>query len=164
VACQKADQFDVRRSDRSTANDEAFTLLELAVVILIIGLLMLMAIPSFMRVQRGAHNRAAQSSLRAVLAASAVHYEDDTGYDGILPLLTADNLELQVLVAGASTGPRVVRTDITTDTFRAASLSRTGICYELETNNITLRFGRFIASSSTPCEPGHATIWSTDEW
>ena len=154
----------MRRRSEHSAVDGGFTLIELAIVILIIGLLLLMAIPSFLRVQRGAHNRAAQSSLRAVLGASAAFYDDDTGYADVPAQLMAGNFEMQFIVVGESTGPRVVRGAFTTDMLNAVAYSRTGRCYEIEQTADTQRFGSFLVTPTTPCEPGHSTAWSTNEW
>jgi type IV pilus assembly protein PilA len=50
--------------DRSRRDDEGFSLIELAVVILIIGILLAIAIPTFLGVRERSQNRKVQTELR----------------------------------------------------------------------------------------------------
>jgi prepilin-type N-terminal cleavage/methylation domain-containing protein len=145
-------------------HDEGFTLVELAIVILIIGLLVAIAIPSFLRVQRGAQDRSAQSTLRAMIGASAAFHDEMTGYDLVVPEMQGGNLEADLITVGPSTGPRVLRVDVSHDVLKAAALSRSGVCFEVEQTDDSLRFGRFKATPSVPCEPGNAAVMSPDVW
>jgi type IV pilus assembly protein PilA len=64
------------RSHREARDDgeAGFTLLELMVVLLIMGILMAIAIPTFLGVRSTAQNKAAQSTLRNALTAADAYY------------------------------------------------------------------------------------------
>jgi general secretion pathway protein G len=68
-----------RIARRLAADERAFTLIELLIVIVVLGILMTVAVPSYLGFKVRANNAAAKSSIRAAVPSAEVYYNDNSG-------------------------------------------------------------------------------------
>ncbi len=73
------------RSRLDGNSEQGFTLIELLVVIIIIGILLAIAVPSYLGFRDRASNNAAKANLRAALPAAEAYYADNGTYVGMTP-------------------------------------------------------------------------------
>ena len=72
-----------RLRQRLAHEERGFTLIELLVVIVIIGILLAIAVPSYLGFKDRANDSAAKANVRAAVPAVEAYYADNTTYAGM---------------------------------------------------------------------------------
>jgi type IV pilus assembly protein PilA len=104
-------------------NEGGFTLIELLVVIIIIGILLAIAIPSYMKFRDRANKSAAQANVRSSIPAVEAYFADNNTYAGAtLAYLqtTYDQGVKNIVIQSATATTYCVQSVVGAETFKKA--------------------------------------------
>ena len=156
--------IDTRRE--RLAGDDGFTLLEVMVVVLVIGILLAVGIPTYLGARDRAQDKSAQATLRSAQTTALVVFTDDGDFGDADPTALAAAEPSYTWLGGttASSDDKVVSVASNTagTEWGAAALSDGGDCFYVRVSSQgPTRYG---SSSTAPCTGSQALTVTDADW
>lgn len=125
--------------------------MELMVVVLIIGILIALALPTFLGASARASERSAQAQLRSAFTTARVHLAQATDYATLTPATMSALEPSQRFNAGAAVIGEISVRDVSPTTVMLISASSNGgfFCITDDTTSATVTKGRSLTDSFT---------------
>lgn len=123
-----------RRASRSAVGRVAaagYTMVEMMIVVVIIGVLIALLVPSFLRSKDHAQNRAVQSNLRSSFANAKSLFSDTESYASVTAAALHRAEPSLSFTDGPSTAPHIVSVVSTADFVVLAARSDSGLCFAI---------------------------------
>lgn len=124
----------LRPTDTSRVRDQrGFTLIELMVVVLVIGVLVSIGLPTFLGARTRAWDAAAHSDIRNAFAAEKAYYSDNVTYTTNPATMTAIEAAITYVAGDTPLGTDVVYLDLdpVPNAIYLSALSKSGTCFYL---------------------------------
>lgn len=161
--------MSARSAFPSIERDDGFTLIELMVVVLILGILLAIGLPTFLGARTRAQDSAAKQAATLALEAAKIVYTDHSDYtEATATALEISEPSLTYVDAGVpSTDGRTVSRDaIDEDSFTAAVWSASGTCFFIrEQPTAGIDYGTISGGTNADCSAGNAAAATfTAQW